>query len=131
MKREVGILTVVEVNADTWDQEVLKSDVLTLVDFWHERCPWCLRLNPVYEEVATAYEGRVKFVKLNVLASPENRHVAVEQGIMGTPTLTFFCEGRPVETVAGFQPKDRLIALVDDVIAKHRDCLAQSTELPG
>ena len=119
-----------EVNADTWDQEVLKSDVLTLVDFWHERCPWCLRMNPVYEEVASAFEGRVKFAKLNVLSSHENRRIAVEQGIMGTPTLTFFCEGRAVETVAGFQPKDRLKALVDDVLAKHRDCLEQSTELP-
>jgi thioredoxin-like negative regulator of GroEL len=48
---------------------------------------------------------------------------------MGTPTLIFFCEGRPVETIAGFQPKDRLIQLVDDMIDKHRECIEQSTEL--
>ena len=123
-------MTVLEVNADTWDREVLGSSVLTLFDFWHERCSWCLRLNPIFEEIAQAYEDRVKFVKMNVLSSNENRHIAVEQGIMGTPTLTFFCEGRVVETVAGFQSKDKLTTLVDDVIAKHRDCLEQSTELP-
>jgi len=61
---------VLELNAGSWDQEVLKSDKLTLVDFWHNHCPWCTKLNPIIDEVAEEYEGRVKFAKLNVLESP-------------------------------------------------------------
>lgn len=121
--------SVLEVNADDWEREILQYDHLVVVDFWHEQCPWCLRLNPIYSEVAEEYKSKVKFAKLNVLASQENQTVASKYGIMGTPTLVFFCDGRPVETVAGFQPKERLKQLVDDVIGKHRECVEKSTEL--
>ena len=121
--------SVLDVNADDWEREILQSDTLVVVDFWHEQCPWCKRLEPIYSEVSEEYEGKVKFAKLNVLKSQENQHIAVKYGIMGTPTLVFFCDGRPIETVAGFQPKERLRQLVDDVIDKHRECIEKSTEL--
>ncbi|MDH5438047.1 MAG: thioredoxin family protein [Candidatus Bathyarchaeota archaeon] len=121
--------SVLDVNADDWETEILKSDTLVVVDFWHEQCPWCKRLEPIYSEVSEEYKDKVKFAKINVLKSHENQHVAVQYGIMGTPTLVFFCDGRPVETVTGFQPKERLKQLVDDVIDKHRECVEKSTEL--
>ena len=122
-------MSVADVNADDWEKEVLQSETLVLVDFWHERCPWCKRLDPIYAEVAEEYKGRVKFAKLNVLSSHENQHIGVENGVMGTPTLIFYCDGRPVGTAVGFQPKQRLKQLVDDMIEKHRECIDQSTKL--
>ena len=119
---------VLDVSAGDWEKEILKSNTLVLVDFWHERCPWCKRLAPIYSEVAKEYEGKVKFAKLNALESKENRDIAVKYGIMGTPTMVFFCEGRPIETIAGFQPKERLKQLVDDMVDKHRECIKKSTE---
>ena len=121
--------SVLDVNADDWETEILKSDTLVVVDFWHDQCPWCKRLEPIYSEVSEEYKDKVKFAKINVLKSHENQNVAVQYGIMGTPTLVFFCDGRPVETVTGFQPKERLKQLVDDVIDKHRECVEKSTEL--
>jgi len=121
--------SVLDVNADTWEREILQSDTLVIVDFWHEQCPWCKRLEPIYSEVSEEYKNKVKFAKLNALESHENQQIAVRYGVMGTPTLIFFCEGRPVETVVGFQPKERLKQLVDDVIDKHRECMEKSTEL--
>ena len=121
--------SVLDVNADSWEREILQSDTLTVVDFWHEQCPWCIRLDPIYSEVSEEYKNKVKFAKLNVLKSHENQRIAVKYGIMSTPTLVFFCDGRPVETVAGFQPTERLKQLVDDVIDKHRECIEKSTEL--
>ena len=120
---------VLEVNASNWEQEVLKSDVLTVVDFWHHRCPWCLRLNPIFDEVAGEYKGKIKFVKLNVLEAPVNREIAIRHGIMSTPTLTFFCEGRPVGQALGSMSKENLKKLIDDMLQKHRECINQSTEL--
>ena len=120
--------SVLDVNADSWEREILRSDTLVVVDFWHEQCPWCKRLDPIYSEVSEEYKNEVKFAKLNVLQRLENRDIAVKYGIMGTPTLVFFCDGRPIETAAGFQPKERLKRLVDDVIDKHRECIEQSTE---
>ena len=119
---------VLEVSADDWEKEILHSASLVLVNFWHEQCPWCKRLGPIYSEVAEEYRDKVKFAKLNVLESHENRDIAVKYGLMGTPTLVFFCEGRAVETVAGFQLKERLRQLVDDVIDKHREFQEKSTD---
>ncbi len=121
--------SVLDVNVDNWEKEILQSDTLVVVDFWHERCLWCLRLNPIFSEVSEEYNTKVKFAKLNVLANRENQHLAVKYGVMGTPTLIFFCDGRPVETVTGFRPKESLKQLVDDVIDKHRECIEKSTEL--
>ena len=122
-------MSVVEVNAENWEQEVLQSETLVLVDFWHDRCPWCIRQNPIYDELAAEYPGQMKFVKLNILAKPENQPIAVMYGVRGTPTLMFFCDGRPVETIVGFQPKDRLKQTLDDMLAMHRECIQQSTKL--
>jgi len=120
--------SVLDVNVDDWEKEILQSDTLVVVDFWHEQCPWCIRLAPIYSEVSEEYKNKVKFAKLNVLASQENQRTAAKYGIMGTPTLVFFCDGRPVEAVTGFQPKERLKQLVNDVIDKHQECIEKSTE---
>ena len=121
--------SVIDVDADDWEREILKSDTLTIVDFWHERCPWCKMLDPIYSKLSEQYKGKVKFAKLNVLKSHENQQTGAKYGVMGTPTLIFFCEGRPVETAVGVQPKKRLKQLVDDVMGKHRECIEKSTEL--
>ena len=121
--------TVLDANGGDWEQEVLKSEIFTVVDFWHDRCPWCLRLNPIFNEVSEEYKSRIKFVKLNVLETQTNREIAIRHGIMSTPTLMFFCEGRPVGQALGFMPKEQLKKLIDDMLQKHRECIDQSTEL--
>lgn len=120
---------VVEVSSVDWEREILQYETLVIVDFWHERCPWCKKLEPIYSEVAKEYNDKVKFAKINAMESDENQQIAVKYGIMGTPTLAFFCEGRLIETVAGFLPKERLKQLVDNVIDNHRECIEKSTEL--
>ena len=120
-----------EVNADDWDEKVLKFKTLILVDFWHERCPWCLKLAPVYAETAKEYGDKLKFAKFNVLANEENRQVALKYGIMSTPTLVFFCDGRQVQGITGYMPKEQLKKLIDEVMGKYRECLEKSTEISG
>ena len=71
----------------------------------------------------------VKFAKFNVLKNSKHQDLAIKYGIMGTPTIIFFCDGRSIETVTGFQPKERLIQLVEDVIATHKECIKKSTKL--
>jgi len=120
---------ILEVNVETWEQQVLQSDKLTVVDFWHDQCLWCRKFEPLLEEASEEYKGRIKFAKLNILGSPGDRQIAARYGVMGTPTLVFFCGGRLMELVAGFIPKERLKKTLDDVLEKYKECLAQSTEL--
>ena len=122
-------MSVLDVNAQDWEKEVLKSNTLVIVDFWHENCPWCKILNPIFLEVSEDYKDRVKFAKLNALLSQENRDIAIENGVMSTPTLMFFCNGRSVGTAVGFQKKGDLTKIVNEMLEKHQECLDQSTEL--
>lgn len=63
---------VVELNSGNWDQEVLRSDILVAVDFWHENCPWCVKFNPLLEEASDEYRGKIKFAKLDVFKNDNN-----------------------------------------------------------
>ena len=122
-------MTIVDVTARDWEKEVLQSEVLTVVDFWHETCPWCRKLNPVFEEIAKEYSGRAKLVKLNVLENQENREIAVSNGVMGTPTLIFYCHGRAVGTTVGFLSKENFNKKIQEILGSHKECLERSTEL--
>lgn len=120
---------VLDVDAEDWDKEVLRSNILTVVDFWHDRCPWCILLNPIFEEVAEEYTGRVKFVRFNVLKSSWNRDIAIRNGVMGTPTIAFYCNGRYLGSIVGFIPKEHLKHIIEDFMFRYKDCVKQSTKL--
>lgn len=120
---------VVEIQAGDWEREVLRSEKPVVVDFWHPMCGWCIRLNPVYDQLPERFGDRVKFLKVNILQSPENRRLALSLGIVGTPTLKLFCNGRSVGEIVGYRPMDRLIEEIERLLEKKDECLGQSTPL--
>jgi thioredoxin 1 len=124
-----GQLAAIDVDASNWNDEVMKHEDLIVVDFWHDKCPFCKRLEPIFHELSSEYEGRVKFAKFNVLESAENKAIAVKHGLMGTPTLVFFCSGKAISTHTGFMPRDRLRATLDDMLGKYKDCVEQTTDI--
>jgi thioredoxin 1 len=91
----------------TFDAEVLKSALPVLVDFTAVWCGPCKMLDPVVTQLSQEWDGKVKFVKLDV---DDNSNLAMQYGVMGVPTLILFVKGNPVQRVSGFQPKDRIIA---------------------
>lgn len=123
------MLKVVEVQADTWEREVLKAEGPVVVDFWHHMCGWCLKLNPVYEQLPERFGDRVKFAKVNVLGSPENQSLAIGLGVLGTPTLKFLCDGRVVGEIVGYRPLERLVKEIEEILEKKDECLERSTPL--
>jgi thioredoxin 1 len=94
-----------EVTDKSFEQEVLKSDVLVLVDFWAPWCGPCRMVAPVVEEIADQYEGQIKVVKLN---TDDNPQVASQYGIRSIPTLMIFKDGQKVDMVVGAVPKTTL-----------------------
>ena len=81
----------IAVTDDTFEGEVLKSELPVLVDFWAEWCGPCKAIAPVVEEIAEEYSGRLKVMKLDV-DSDQSR--AVEFGIRGIPFLFIFNEAQ-------------------------------------
>lgn len=97
----------------SFDQDVLKSDLPVLVDFWAAWCGPCKAIAPILEELADDYAGKVKIVKVDVDSNPSS---ASRFGIRNIPTLLVFKDGEKVDTAMGLQPKSQLAQLLDQHI---------------
>ena len=95
-------ISVTDVN---FEQEVLRSDIPVLVDFWAEWCMPCKMVAPSVEAIAEEYKGRLKVCKLNVDEGPRT---AAAYGVMSIPTLAIFKNGEIVDKVIGALPKSAL-----------------------
>lgn len=89
-----------EFTDQNFDQEVLKSDIPVLVDFWAEWCMPCKRLAPTIEAIAKAYDGKVKVGKLETDA---NREAAMKFGITAIPTVILFHNGQVKHKLIGLR----------------------------
>ncbi len=107
-----------------WKSEVLDVELPVVVNFWGPACVWCKRLDPLYEEMAEEFQGRLKFTKVNVA---ENSKLAMGLGIMGTPTLKFFCQGRSVHEIVGFRPREQLKEEIERALGASQECIERST----
>ncbi len=97
--------SVVTLDADNFEREVLQSDQPVLVDFWAEWCPPCKAIGPVIEEIATEFEGIARVGKVDVDA---NKSLAQRYAIGSIPSLLFFTDGVVVDSVQGVVAKSEL-----------------------
>jgi thioredoxin 1 len=103
---------ILEVTDGNFDQVVLKSDQPVILDFWAAWCGPCKALAPIVDEVAAAYQGKVKVGKMDVDRSPVTPQ---RYGVRGIPTLLIFKGGQVQEQIVGYVARD----VIEKALNKH------------
>lgn len=104
---------VVEVDDTNFEGEVLRSALPVLLDFSAEWCGPCKRLAPVVEAIAGEYADRLKVAHLDI---DKAQATAVKYGIMSVPTVLFFKEGKVLDQLLGFVPREKLVEKIDRIL---------------
>ncbi len=98
-------MSILAVDDNNFENEVINSDTPVLVDFWAQWCGPCKSLMPVIEELASEIGDKVKVVKIDIEEAPE---APTKYGVRGVPTLMIFKDGKVVDTRVGGLPKAQL-----------------------
>jgi thioredoxin 1 len=93
-----------------FETDVLKSDKLTVVDFWAEWCGPCRAIGPVIDELSKEYTGKVNVGKVNV---DENPQVSMNFGITSIPAILFIKGGQVIDKLVGAQPKANFVKKIE------------------
>ena len=107
--------SVIEVNSENFEQEVLNADTLVVVDFWAEWCAPCKALKPILVELAKEYADQVKFTSLDTDA---NQALARQYKVRAIPLLVFFKDGEEIHRLIGLRPKDDLKSEIDKILTQ-------------
>lgn len=104
---------IISVSDDLFEQEVLNAEISVLVDFWAEWCGPCKAISPILDDIAPAYAGKLKIVKINVDQSPAT---PAKYNVRGIPTLILFKNGNAEATKVGAVSRTQLTAFIDSYI---------------
>lgn len=102
----------INLNKQNFEDEVIKSNIPVLVDFFATWCGPCQMLAPIIEQISEEYKGKIKVCKLNV---DEEQELAIKYNVMSIPTLIFFKDGNAIKSSVGFVSKSELIEMMEGI----------------
>jgi thioredoxin 1 len=106
--------TLLEVTEATFDEEIMRSSIPVVAEFWAEWCPPCRAIAPVLHSIATDYDGRLRVFTINVDDHPE---LARRYQVISIPTILVFSDGELRRQLVGARSRSRLLKDIGDVIS--------------
>ncbi|MEA1984230.1 MAG: thioredoxin domain-containing protein [Euryarchaeota archaeon] len=106
-----------KVNTAAFEQEVVQSDMPVVVDCYTNSCPPCKKMGPIFEKLAGEYEGRVKFVKVDL---DRSKAIGRTYKVRGVPTLFMFKDGVVQESLIGLNKEDTIKEALDDLFGNKK-----------
>lgn len=103
----------IHISDATFEDEVIKSDIPVIIDFWAIWCGPCKMIAPIMEEIAREYDGKVKVCKMDV---DKNPNTAIKFGIRSIPTVMYFKGGKPVDQIIGAYPKKHFVERLEKLL---------------
>lgn len=120
--------SILDIQADDWEREITQEKRPVVVEFWHHKCVVCKEMKPIFEEQPKKYGESVKFTKMNLLESKENRVLAIRNGVRSTPTFIVYCEGRPIGQIIGSREPEEFTKELKMII-DHTDSCMRATPI--
>jgi len=112
-----------EIQFSDWEKEAVQEKCPVVVEYWHNKCPVCKEMKPTYDVQPKEYGNTVKFTRMNLLESKENRVFAIRGGVRSTPTFVVYCEGRPIGQIVGYRKLDDFTSELGTIIGNANNCL--------
>lgn len=115
--------SILDIQADDWESAVANENRPVVVEYWHDKCVICKEMKPIYESQPENYGEDVKFTRMNLLESRENRVFAIRNGVRSTPTFIVYCDGRPIGSIIGAREREEFSNELKMIIDKADSCL--------
>ncbi len=93
----------------------MKANGAVVVEFWHQNCPTCKKIEPAVRELPGKL-GNAKLIRLNVLTDRETRKLAIQKGVIGTPTFKVYCRGTEIGEVVGLETLQDLDGTLNNIV---------------
>ena len=111
-------MSLTDIQHVNWDSTIVAGGPV-VVEFWHENCPTCKKIEQTVRELPTRIGVKAKLVRLNVMESKENRRLAIEKGVIGTPTFKVYCRGDEIGEIVGLETLTNLAGTIENIL---KDC---------
>lgn len=118
---------IAELDEYNWRKKVEKNDKPVVVMFSSPTCPYCLQMEPYFEEYAEEFKDKIEFAKVDITKSPT---ISSRYGVLGTPTFKFFCKGKPIHEMTGAMYPALLKKSVEETLEHGEKCVDNATWHP-
>jgi thioredoxin 1 len=120
---------IIDIDSSDFQEKILDCDKPVILEFYSHSCPHCRAFKDVYSHLYDVLGKKAEFARVDVLASENNRQLAIKRGVKGVPTTEVFYKGRVLCSVIGNHPFEKIVKLLEESLSEKDENIAPHTLL--